>query len=78
MRLDRLFFPPMAENSSFGLLDPALILRGCHVIPAFSSGKRYSDGRGLSKLSKDSDDWNFYYVNRYDDLAILNASLIFL
>ncbi len=77
MRLDRLFFPPMAEKSSFGLVDPALILRGCHVIPAFSSGKRYLDGCGLSKLSKDSDDWKLYCINRYDCLAPFIALLIF-
>lgn len=65
-RLDRLFFPPMAEEGSFGFVDPALVLRACHLIPAFSLGKRYSDGVGLSPISGDSNDWKFYYVNRYN------------
>ncbi|KJA13356.1 hypothetical protein HYPSUDRAFT_115550, partial [Hypholoma sublateritium FD-334 SS-4] len=67
LRLDRLSFPPMAEKSSFAFVDPALVLRSCHLIPAFSSGKRYSDGIGLSALSRDNSDWKMYYVNRFAD-----------
>lgn len=76
LRLNRLSFPPMAESGSFGFVDPALILRGCHLIPAFSSGKRYLDGIGLSKISKDSGDWKFYYVNRYNCLIILQVQVL--
>lgn len=66
LRLDRLSFPPMARRSSFSFVDPNLVLRGCHLIPAFSSGKSHLDGIGLSKLSKDGNDWISYYVNRFD------------
>lgn len=66
LRLDRLSFPPMAEQGSFGFVDPNLVLRGCHLIPAFSLGKRYSDGIGLSAIAGDSNDWKNYYVNRSD------------
>jgi hypothetical protein len=63
--LDCLSFPPMSDEGSFGFIDPELVLRGCHLIPAFSQGKRYSDTIGLSKLARDSEDWQKYYVNRY-------------
>jgi hypothetical protein len=63
-RLDRLCFPPMACEDSFGFVDPANVIRGCHVIPAFSTGKRYSGGRGLSCCARDNGDWRSYYLNR--------------
>ena len=65
-RLDCVTFPPMAHTESFGFIDPSLVLRGCHLIPAFSLGKRYPDGKGLSRMSRDSNDWDHYYVNRFD------------
>jgi hypothetical protein len=64
-RLDRLCFPPMAHDDAFGFLDPADAMRGCHIIPAFSTKKRYIDGKGLSLRAMDSGDWQSYYVNRY-------------
>ena len=62
--LDRLSFPPMAEADSFGFLDPSLVLRTCHVIPAFHSGQCYADGVGLSAMARDKNDWKGYYLNR--------------
>lgn len=64
LRLDCLSFPPMAGLDSFSFVDPTLVLRSCHLIPAFSLGKRYPDGIGLSAMSRDSTDWKHYYVNR--------------
>lgn len=64
-KLDRVHFLPMANNQdAFGFLDPADILRGCHIIPAFSGGRMHPDGKSLSKLSQDQNDWFAYYVNR--------------
>jgi hypothetical protein len=62
--LDRLQFPPMAEGNSFGFIDPADVLRGGHIVPAFATGKRYADGEGLSRCARDSSDYHSYYVNR--------------
>ena len=50
---------------SFGFVDPALVVRTCHLIPMFSLGKSHSDGIGLSSMSKDGNDWKGYYINRY-------------
>jgi hypothetical protein len=63
-RLDRLHFPPMAHANSFGFLDPADVMRGCHIIPAFATNRRYADGQGISRCAKDTNDWQSYYVNR--------------
>ncbi|KJA13341.1 hypothetical protein HYPSUDRAFT_209627 [Hypholoma sublateritium FD-334 SS-4] len=67
LHLDRLSFPPMAGRASLGFVDPSLILRGCHLIPAYSLGKARSDGIGISKMLKDAKDWKYYYVNRFAD-----------
>ncbi|KJA25469.1 hypothetical protein HYPSUDRAFT_94104, partial [Hypholoma sublateritium FD-334 SS-4] len=67
LRLDCLSFPPMAHEDSFGFVDPTLVLRSCHLIPAFSVGKRYLDGTGFSRMSRDENDWKVYYVNRFAD-----------
>ncbi|KAH7904408.1 hypothetical protein BJ138DRAFT_1138545 [Hygrophoropsis aurantiaca] len=65
--LDRVCFLPMANEDAFGFLDPKDVLRSCHLIPAFASGKRHADGVGLSRCVSDSDDWRCYYVNRFVD-----------
>lgn len=62
--LDRLRFPPMAAEHSFGFVDPQLVLCGCHLLPVFSCGKQHEDGIGLSWLSKDGSEWKSYFVNR--------------
>jgi hypothetical protein len=65
LKLDRIRFPPMAGNvDAFGFLDPVDVLRGCHVIPAFSRGQVHPDGKLFSNLAQDQDDWLAYYVNR--------------
>ena len=62
--LDRLEFLPMDNESSFSFIDPADVLRGCHIIPAFSKGRRHPDGLGVLACTGDKDDWREYYVNR--------------
>jgi hypothetical protein len=63
-KLDCIQFPPVGDEDAFGFIDPVDVLRGCHIIPAFSKGGRYLDGRGLSRLGRDASDWTAYYVNR--------------
>lgn len=66
LKLDLVSFPPIAAEAAFGFVDPADVLRGSHVIPAFSKGKvRIRDGGGLSRCAHDDDDWRRYYINRY-------------
>ncbi|KZP03728.1 hypothetical protein FIBSPDRAFT_904798 [Athelia psychrophila] len=67
-RLDRVRFAPMNDDDTFGIVDPSIVLRGCHIIPWFTLGPKYLDPlQGLSHLANDSMDWTEYYVNRFVD-----------
>ena len=78
--VDRVCFPPMADEHAFGFVNPGDVLRGCHMIPQFSRGLQYPDGTGISRCAQDASDWHFYYVNRFvlllsnEPLAILMVS----
>ena len=53
-------------NPPFGFLDPDLVLRRVHLIPAFAHGKTEEllPGRSLARPKGTGDaDWNVYYVN---------------
>jgi hypothetical protein len=64
-RLDEVYFPSIFEEDSFGFVDPADILRSCHIVPIFKDGQ-HSSGKnpGHSEYAQDKHDWNFYYINR--------------
>jgi hypothetical protein len=71
-RLDQLSFPPVTNQDAFGFVDPANVVRSCHLIPRFASGRRFpihqgdgDDSLGLSPCGHDNHDWNRYYVNWY-------------
>jgi len=62
-RLNHLVFPSLDEEDSVGFLDPADVLRGCHIIPAFAQKKCFSDSKEeLSKCAHEDRDWNVYYI----------------
>ncbi|KIJ61923.1 hypothetical protein HYDPIDRAFT_30990 [Hydnomerulius pinastri MD-312] len=61
----------MNDQDAFDFIDPADILRGCHLIPAFAKGRSHPDHTALSPIAKDSDDWKYYYVNRFVDRDML-------
>jgi hypothetical protein len=63
--LDSVRFPPLHDDDSFGFVDPINVLRGCHILPAFSKGKRNKAGVDVSRCAKDSEDYELYYVGRY-------------
>ena len=48
-RLHRLGFIPHDQPDAFGFLDPADVIRGIHLIPAFAHGH--------------DEEWVYYYVN---------------
>ena len=64
LRLDLVHFPPLAAEGAFGFVDPKDVLRGCHIIPAFSKGRRHTDEVNISRIAQDGKDWIRYYVNR--------------
>ena len=65
-KLDRARFRSFASptSGSVGFLDPSSVLRACYIVPRFSIGKRYEDGKGVSFCGRDSSDWKEYYINR--------------
>jgi hypothetical protein len=64
--LDQLKFPPVSEAESFGFVNPASVLRCCHIIPAFHKGRRLAVPAGglVSACARNDRDWNAYYMNR--------------
>ncbi|KAI0030620.1 hypothetical protein K488DRAFT_53810 [Vararia minispora EC-137] len=68
-RLDRIGYVPDGDASgAFGFLDPARILRACHLIPAFAIGRTTSLLSPLSRFCDSlSGDWTNYYVSRFVD-----------
>lgn len=63
-RLDRVGYVPHPDGS-FAFLDPANVIRGCHLIPAFSHGHTEELLPKSSAWDHPTDgDWRYYYVNR--------------
>ena len=62
--LDMVWFLPMADKHTFGFVDPANVLRSCHIIPSFADGRLHPDGIAMSHCAGDADDWRRYYINR--------------
>ena len=59
-----LVLTPMTEEDAYGFVDPSNVLRGCHLIPAFASGRMHPDSVSISQNARDGADWKYYYVNR--------------
>ena len=54
------------SSGAFGFLDPSLVLRACHLIPAFAEGRTDSllpHGPSIAREDGSLDDWTVYYVN---------------
>ena len=48
--LDSVKFPPMAEADAFDFIDPADMLRCCHIIPTFADGQVWTGSQCLAML----------------------------
>ena len=64
-RLPRVGFYDSSDPSAFGFLDPESIIRGVHLIPAFTYGQTsellpHSIAR---QPSENHEDWEWFYVN---------------
>lgn len=66
-RLPRVGFVPETDPYAFGFLDPDVVLRGCHLIPAFHYGRTRdllgTDQPTAARPLGETDDWVNYYVN---------------
>ena len=79
-RLPKIGFVP--DDSAFGFLDPSLVLRGCHLVPAYADGRTSSLLRTVSttaaRLPGETDDWTNYYVVMYVLSSLSRTSLLIL
>lgn len=64
-RLPRVGFYDADDESAFGFLDPDLVIRGVHLIPAFRYKlTNHLLGPSIARQTADLDkDWDWYYVN---------------
>jgi hypothetical protein len=69
--LDRVHLMPLSDQNAFSFVDPAIVLRACHIIPAFSRGQQSPNECGLSPLAGDKNDWYEYYINMWVFLRVL-------
>ena len=65
--LPKIGFVPSTDNFAFGFLDPALVIRTCHLIPTFSDGRTTELLPHSSSIARQTtqaiDDWMYFYVN---------------
>jgi len=58
-----------ADELAFKFLDPSLVIRGCHLIPRFHSGRTSAltayDGPTATRTPRPTKDWVNYYVNMF-------------
>ena len=73
-RLPKIGFVEATDEDAFGFLDPDLVIRGSHLIPAFHSGRTRDlmpyDGPTAARTDGEKDDWVNFYVNMCDFLSI--------
>ncbi|KAJ7617570.1 hypothetical protein B0H17DRAFT_965353, partial [Mycena rosella] len=70
-RLPKIGFVPDIDEYAFGFLDPSLVLRGCHIVPAFDAGRTtdlltiHPGEATAARPVGDTDDWVNFYVIMY-------------
>jgi hypothetical protein len=67
-RLPKIGFVEASDNYAFTFLDPAQVVRGTHIIPAFSAGRTSALLPVTKSVARvlnpdDEDDWVNFYVN---------------
>lgn len=65
-RLPKVGFVDETDPFAFGFLDPAQVIRGCHLMPSFSDGRTNellkTSKPTVARKPEEVDDWNFFYV----------------
>ncbi|KAG9014300.1 hypothetical protein FRB90_005422 [Tulasnella sp. 427] len=73
-RLERVGYVPDGDGA-FGFVDPALVIRGAHLIPAFTFGKTLDLLPKSNYWDTEDGDWVNYYVNPFVDRDMLSRFL---
>ena len=68
VHLPKIGFVESTDDFAFSFVDPANVVRGCHLIPAFSAGQStdllpHSHSTARRANPGDVDDWLNFYVN---------------
>ncbi|KAK7688185.1 hypothetical protein QCA50_008555 [Cerrena zonata] len=69
-KLPKISFVPENDRFAFGFLDPFVVVRGCHLIPAFALGRTRRLLHSESTLARrvgERKDWMNYYVGIFAD-----------
>ncbi|KAH7908632.1 hypothetical protein BJ138DRAFT_1204895 [Hygrophoropsis aurantiaca] len=69
-RLPKIGFVPSSDPAAFGFLDPNIVIRAAHLIPAFADGRcthLLPPGKSLARFGDEEDDWMHFYVNIFAD-----------
>ena len=69
-RLPKIGFVEWNDPFAFTFLDPAHVVRGCHLIPAFAEGRTSTllpEGKSAGRVlvAEETDDWLNFYVGMY-------------
>ena len=67
-RLPKVGFVEYTDPLAFGFLDPSLVVRGCHLVPAFADGKTSSLlplNPTAARSPDEHEDWVSFYVMMY-------------
>ena len=62
-RLHRVGYVPESPTDSFGFLDPSVVIRSAHLIPAFEFGFSKKLLSVSSYWDTSDGDWESYYIN---------------
>lgn len=64
-RLERLKIMALDSPHATGFVDPAAVIRGCHIVPAFYYGRATLSIQHSLIAHHTGGDWSYYYMNRY-------------
>lgn len=62
--LEKVRFAAGDATDCFGVVDPASVIRACHLIPAFHHGRTLEYMSASSIVGDRNGDWAHFYVNR--------------
>jgi len=69
-----------SDELAFGFLDPAHVIRGCHLIPRFAMGRTNNlmpyQGPTVARPPGCTDDWTNLYVDTYAIQFFMSSGLV--
>ncbi|KAJ3821654.1 hypothetical protein F5880DRAFT_1485705 [Lentinula raphanica] len=70
-RLPKVGFVEESDPFAFGFLDPAQVIRGCHLMPAFKDGRTnkllQTTQPTVARKQGETNDWEYFYVGVFVD-----------